>query len=147
MQTMGSDPQVTTLFWFITFILLILACLCIWPGLSNIKQRIMNSLYIVVFAYGLYFYLGQSQHLKYYYSPEFSEIQTKLALIRPMFAELAKKEVRLRLRLIEKPDDLSTQCQLYDTLAIRALQTGDETLALRYRQQAQTLCNTILPTE
>ncbi len=119
----------------------ILACACILPGLQNKKQKWAIILIVFVASYSLYSILGSSDHLMEYYSSSNQAILEKVQTARPLFAELAKQEIKLRLRLEEEPNDKVAQCKLYNVLSLRALETGDIELSQRYKQQAQSICS------
>ena len=91
---------------------------------------------ITTISYTLYFHWGSSQYLAEYYAPESELLRQKHKAFRPLLAEFIKEEFRLSARLEENPKDIEAQYRLYDLLAIKALQGGDQKLAAQYWNEA-----------
>ncbi len=131
------------MFWLITMAMVLISYLCILPWLikSPINKLVIAliAIFTPLFSYLSYHYLGYSSKLDEYYSENALAEREKQLEIRPLLAELNKDEVRLVLHLEEFPDDVMTKCKLMDILAIRALQSGDKSLADRYWQEALKL--------
>lgn len=133
---MTTTVPISIIFWMITLLLLLFALAFVLPWIKGLHQKMLISVVLALFTYGLYFYWGNSQHLAYYYSIEEQQQRAKQTEFRKMLAEFRKQEFRLRLRIEENPADVDAEWRLLDLLAIKAIQKSDYALAVQYWQSA-----------
>lgn len=124
------------LFWSMTALMVLVALFTVLPWIPSKKLKTFICLFISTFSYGLYLHYGYASKIHDYYASENRQARAKLLEIRPLVAILSKHEIKLRMRLEEVPEDRMAKCQLWDVLAIRALQGGDPNLADRYWEEA-----------
>jgi hypothetical protein len=127
---------VITFFWICTIILLLLALGFVLPRLHSFRAGVLVTLGLAAVTYSLYGQWGSSSHLDQYYSKEEDLYRTKQFEFRKLLTEFKKQEFRLRLRIEEDPDDHEAQWQLFDLLAIKALQNREYEQAMAYWEAA-----------
>lgn len=123
-------------FWSSTIVLLILAFGFFLPWLHSWRFSVFLICVVFICSYGLYAYWGSSRYLPHYYSEEEQLYRFKQIDLQRLLAEFRKEEFRLRLRLVQDPNDRDAEWRLLDLLAIKALQDGDRPLAVQYWESA-----------
>jgi hypothetical protein len=128
------------LFWLSTILLSTIALLFIFPAKALKGNHKAFLCFIFIFStYPIYYYLGNGSKLKSYYSKEALQQRQTQMKMRPLFSELKKQQGRLRLRLMDNPDDSLSKALLLELLGVEALHEEAFTLSLRYWEAALTL--------
>ncbi len=127
------------LFWGITAVFLSLALCFILPWVQKIFLKISVSILICSLAYSIYFFVGASQYLQYYYSTETQLMLKNHTNLRLLLGDLRKKGFNFHVRLEQNPNDKEAQWNLLNIIGIEAYESQQFTQAIQYWEEALSL--------
>lgn len=96
---------------------------CIAPKYRFRVIVILLLMLIPFVAYSMYFYLGSSDKLSYYYSKSEQAKLERAPRIRSILSDLRKSEFKFRMRLEHNPHDKNAEWNLFNILGFKAYQT------------------------
>jgi hypothetical protein len=126
-------------FWLITVVLLGLAFCFVLPWVHKVCLKAILSVFVFCLAYSVYYSVGTSQYLKYYYSTEIQSMLKNHTNLRVLLGDLRKKEFNFHVRLEENPNDKEAVWNLLNIMGIEAYENQQYPRAIQYWEEALML--------